>query len=446
MREESFRTPVTLSGRWIRQVPLDRSHAPALAPIWADPDVHRHMIGLFPGPGADRVDRLIEALLARQATGSDLAFTTVRVRDDRPIGMTRFLHIERYDDAVEIGGTWLDRRYWRTPCNTESKLLMLRHAFETEGAHRVSLQTDSRNLRSQRAIERIGAVREALLREDRHLWTGGYRSSVCFAIVRSEWPTVSKDLRRRLEISWDDAPRPVPGPPVLTEPERAGPAPEGARTPIDMRSPITLSGQYVDLVPLDRSHVPALVRAGRDPEVWRFLHILPGRTDPEMTRLVDAFLAERDQGLLLPFAIRAKADGVPVGIFRFLNIERNDRHVELGTWIDSRYWRSPYNTEVKYLGLRYAFERERVHRVVLRTDERNLRSQAAIERLGAVREGVHREHLRLPDGGHRTSIVYSLLESEWPASKQRLEALLERPWPGPSAGSTSATGDPGPEP
>ena len=116
------------------------------------------------------------------------------------------------------------------------------------------------------------------------------------------------------------------------------------------------------------------------------------------------------------------------GMFRFFDIDRASRWVEVGTWLDPAVWRTPVNTEVKYLGLRYAFEEEGMHRVQLKTDSRNVRSQQAIERLGAVREGLLREHVRLPDGSLRSSYVYSVLESEWPSVKRNLEARLARPW------------------
>jgi N-acetyltransferase len=201
--------------------------------------------------------------------------------------------------------------------------------------------------------------------------------------------------------------------------------------------PVTLEGRFVRLVPLVEGHGPGLARAGRDPAVWEFLRIGPGRNEAEMAALIGELLALQRVGSVLPFTIVALPDGRPVGIFRYLYIDRENRSVETGTWLDSAVWRTPINTEVKYLGLRFAFEEENVHRVQLKTDRRNERSQRAIERLGAVREGVHREHYRLRDGTYRTSVSYSILEAEWPWVKQRLEARLARPWP-PKAASGSA--------
>ncbi len=196
------------------------------------------------------------------------------------------------------------------------------------------------------------------------------------------------------------------------------------------RPPVTLRGRYVEAVPLEREHVAGLAEAGRDPEVWRLLRIGPGRTVEEMTALVESFLALQDRGELLPFTARLRATGQPVGIIRFLDIDRPNRAVELGTWVGRPWWRSPVNTELKWLTLRHAFESEGAHRVQLKTDVRNERSAVAIERLGAVREGALRDHTRLPDGTLRTSVYFSILADEWPAVAARLESLLRRPWDG----------------
>jgi N-acetyltransferase len=194
------------------------------------------------------------------------------------------------------------------------------------------------------------------------------------------------------------------------------------------RPPVLLEGRYVRLMPLERTQVPDLAHAGRDPEVWRFLRIGPGRNELEMSALVDELLALQAGGSVLAFTVLSRAEARPVGIFRYLGIDRENRSVEIGTWLDSAVWRTPVNTEVKLLGLRHAFEEEGAHRVQLKTDLRNDRSQRAIERLGAVREGLNRGEYLLKDGSHRTSICYSILAQEWPLVKQRLEASLARPW------------------
>lgn len=201
MRAESFRPPVTLEGRHVRLVPLVASDRVALWKAGADPEIGRYMLH-GPGTTLEEMDALIAYLLAQQAAGTDLPFAAVRTEDGEPVGMTRFLHIDRENDTVEVGGTWFGRRWWRTPFNTESKYLMLGYAFEVERAHRVSLQTDSRNERSQRAIERLGAVREAALREDKLLRDGSYRTSIFYGILAPEWPAVKRGLEGKLDRPW----------------------------------------------------------------------------------------------------------------------------------------------------------------------------------------------------------------------------------------------------
>jgi N-acetyltransferase len=443
MDDRAFRPPVELEGSHVRLVPLSPAHADDLAPIWERREVNQYLIGLVPAPAQHDMPAFIELLRGRQREGSDVPFTVLRRSDGRPIGMTRFLHLDRANEGVEIGGTFYDPSCWRGPYNTETKILLLRYAFETARAHRVCLQTDLRNARSQDAIARLGAVREAVLREDRHLTGGGYRSSVFFSILAPEWPEVRRSLEEKLA-----RPRPLPGaspsstadsPPGSLLPVPSGPAPPD-ELPIEFRRPVTLRGRFVELVPLERSFIPGLTRAGRDPEVWRLLRIPPGRNESEMTYLVESLLRDRDEGKVFPFVVCLLPDRVPVGIFRWLNIERGDRSIESGTWIDSSLWRSPVNTEAKYLGLRHAFEVEHAHRVQFRTDARNERSQRAIERLGAMREGIHRDHFLLENGFYRTSVVYSLLAPEWPTAKRRLEEKLARPWSPPPMASLGMPG------
>ncbi len=199
--------------------------------------------------------------------------------------------------------------------------------------------------------------------------------------------------------------------------------------------PITLRGRYLELVPLERAHAAGLAEAGRDPEVWQYLRIGPGHppTPAEMEAFIDQLLGYQAAGEVLPLTMVLLPERSLAGIIRFLDIDRPNRMVEIGTWLDSRYWRSPLNTEAKLLMLRYAFEEEKVHRLQLKTDARNVRSQAAIERLGGVPEGALREAHLVRNNFYRTSLYYSILDSEWPAVKRRLEESLLRPWVGRSS-------------
>jgi RimJ/RimL family protein N-acetyltransferase len=201
VRAARFRPPVTLEGQYVRLLPLEPSHAPSILEAAGDPDVQRYL-GRPVGTTLPEVEATIEFLLEKQASGTDLPFATSLRANGAVVGMTRFLRLDPENDTVDIGGTFLARRFWRTPLNTDAKLAMLRYAFDEGGAHRVSLQTDLRNERSQAAIARLGAVREGILREDRHLPDGYRRSSVIFSILVGEWPSVCRRLEAALAPPW----------------------------------------------------------------------------------------------------------------------------------------------------------------------------------------------------------------------------------------------------
>jgi N-acetyltransferase len=429
--EAEFTPPVRLSGRHVELIPLSLEHAPSLAWAFRDPEVTRLLRPRI-RPNVEEIEVLIQELLDHQAAGTDLPFATTLRGTGRPIGMTRFLRIDRASRGVEIGGTALDSVYWRTPVNTESKLLLLRYAFETERVHRVQLQTDSRNIRSQRAIERLGTRPEAHLRDDVLLWDDTFRTSYYYSILDREWPGVQTRLEAMLSPAW--TPPPAAGPKMVARQDATSEAPPAAptrRVPLSFAQPPELNGRWVRLVPLRRDHAPALATALADPSVWTYLRIRRGDTPENMAALVEDNLPLQAKGDTMPFTVLAGADETPVGVIRFLEIDREDQGVEIGTWLGPNVWRSPVNTEAKYLLLRHAFDTEHAHRVQLKTDARNERSQRAILRLGAVPEGEVRDHYRFPSGEYRTSLYYSILESEWPGVRKRLEAFLTRPYDGP---------------
>jgi N-acetyltransferase len=199
---------------------------------------------------------------------------------------------------------------------------------------------------------------------------------------------------------------------------------------MEFRAPLTLPGRCVRLVPLALEHGGRLTDAGRDPTTWRYLRVGPATALPAMRELIVRLLERRDQGVDLPFSVEERPSGRLVGMTRFLDIDRTNATVEIGgTWLATEAQRTPVNTEAKRLLLAHAFEVEGAHRVQLKTDLRNERSQSAIRRLGATREGILREHLVLPDGYRRSSVVFSILADEWPAVRDRLDRFLARPWP-----------------
>ncbi|MFN3704576.1 MAG: GNAT family N-acetyltransferase [Thermoflexales bacterium] len=189
--------PVTLTGRHVSLEPLRQEHAAALWQFADDPDIWRYLpYGAI--DSQERLEQLVAELLRRQARGTDLCFTVLHLESQRPIGMTRYLQIDRAHRNLEIGGTWYGRLFRRTAVNTECKYLLLRHAFEELGCVRVQFKADTRNVQSQRAIERLGAVREGVVRRHMILPDGFVRSSVLFSILDEEWPAVKQHLESLL--------------------------------------------------------------------------------------------------------------------------------------------------------------------------------------------------------------------------------------------------------
>jgi RimJ/RimL family protein N-acetyltransferase len=201
----------------------------------------------------------------------------------------------------------------------------------------------------------------------------------------------------------------------------------------------TLAGRLVRLEPLALAHVPALVAAADARDTYAITFVPDG--EPAMRAYVEQALRDRDAGVGVPFATVRLADGRVVGSTRFGNLEYwawpdgarrrpgvdPPDAVEIGwTWLSRDAQQTRVNTEAKRLMLAHAFEVWRVHRVHLKTDARNTRSRAAIERLGAKLDGLLRAHMPASDGGARVSAWYSILPDEWPAVRARLDEKLAR--------------------
>lgn len=191
--------------------------------------------------------------------------------------------------------------------------------------------------------------------------------------------------------------------------------------------PVTLTGEIVRLAPLELSHIPDLAAAGNDESIWQYMRYGAVTTETDMRRFVSSLLAMQERGTDLPFAVIHLNSHKTVGMTRYMNIEPANRALEIGgTWYSPAFQRTGVNTECKFLLLQHAFEVLDCVRVQIKTDLRNERSQRAIERIGAVREGVLRDHMILPDGTLRSSVFYSFLAREWPEVKQRLLNLMDR--------------------
>jgi RimJ/RimL family protein N-acetyltransferase len=189
-------------------------------------------------------------------------------------------------------------------------------------------------------------------------------------------------------------------------------------------APVILEGRRVRLEPLAPEHASGLAEVGLDAELWKWIPT-PVRIPEEMSSYVQTALNEQTKGSALPFVLIEQASGRIIGSTRYGNIDPDHHHVEIGwTWVARQWQRTAINTEAKYLLLRHAFETLKCIRVELKTDSLNERSRAAILRIGAREEGTFRNHMITASGRIRHTVYFSILDSEWPEIKARLEAKL----------------------
>jgi RimJ/RimL family protein N-acetyltransferase len=189
-------------------------------------------------------------------------------------------------------------------------------------------------------------------------------------------------------------------------------------------SPVTLSGRHIRLEPLSLAHVPALTRAGLFAELWR-LQPAPVSTEADMLAYVMQALDEQQRGLSLPFVMVRQGDGEVIGSTRYMDIALPHRRLEIGaTWLTPACQRSGANTEAKLLLLTHAFASLGMIRVVFKTEVLNEPSRQALARIGAVQEGIFRQHLVAASGRRRDMVYFSILEAEWPAARAGLLARL----------------------
>jgi len=191
--------------------------------------------------------------------------------------------------------------------------------------------------------------------------------------------------------------------------------------------PVVLAGAHASLEPLAREHEQDIRRAAADGELWRLW--FTSVPSPEKTPAwLDAALDMRERLGAMPFVVRSKATGQIVGSTRYFNVDAANRRLEIGhTWYSRSVQRTGVNTDCKLMLLTHAFEALRCIAVEFRTHWFNHRSREAIARLGAKQDGVLRNHQLMPDGSYRDTVVFSIIEGEWPAVKSHLRWLLDRP-------------------
>lgn len=190
---------IELESRNVKLIPLTEQHAGALVEAATDGELWKLWYTSVPDAGG--VDAYISEALEQKAKGRALPFVVIDRSSGKVIGSTRFCNADPVNQRVEIGYTWYSKRYQRTACNTECKLLLLTHAFETLEAIAVELRTHWHNQASRTAIARLGAKQDGVLRNHQKLANGGYRDTVVFSIINIEWPSVKEGLAFRLSGS-----------------------------------------------------------------------------------------------------------------------------------------------------------------------------------------------------------------------------------------------------
>lgn len=205
-REPMAIAPITLEGKHVRLEPLTMEHHAALWEIAKDHELWRWTASDIRTP--EDLRRYMETALAEQTEGRSLPFATIARAAAQVVGSTRFGNIDRLNRRVEIGWTWIGRAWQRTALNSEAKLLMLTHAFETLGCMRVELKTDALNQPSRAAIARLGAKEEGTFRKHIVTQLGRVRDTVYYSILDEEWPGVKARLEARLSRPHDRTPAP----------------------------------------------------------------------------------------------------------------------------------------------------------------------------------------------------------------------------------------------
>ena len=301
----------------------------------------------------------------------------------RPIGFANFRDHKPKAKSCEIGIGIGESGLWGKHLGREALQLEVRYLQGALGLHRIGLSVVGHNDRAIWMYKSLGFVVEGVERD---------------GIVRGD--AFLDDVKMGL----------VEGKP---------------RPDFDPR-PVTLAGEHVRLEPLRMEHAPALHAAADEDDIW--MHVVPR---PQGLAGYAAYIRwALDQTILgqqLPFAVIRRSDGELVGTTRYAHIDPPNRTIEIGyTLYGKGARRTAVNTESKYLLLTHGFETLRANRVWLQTDKRNERSQAAMARLGAVREAELRNERVLADGRLRTSVVYAVTVEDWPQVKQRLVGFLGR--------------------
>jgi len=198
MESEMWFEDIELESENIKLVSLTIEHADALVNAAKDGELWKLWFTFV--PNAEIIDDYITTALEQKAKGLSLPFVVIDKASGEVIGSTRFCNADLLNQRVEIGYTWYSKSYQKTSCNTECKLLLLTHAFESLEAIAVEFRTNWHNQASRAAITRLGAKQDGVLRNHQKMPNGGYRDTVVFSIINTEWPSVKENLKFKLSV------------------------------------------------------------------------------------------------------------------------------------------------------------------------------------------------------------------------------------------------------
>lgn len=371
----------TLRGSRVTLRPMTHADASHLVRWANDPDFAWFQWGRRPGRFAD--DDAGRKWLDVIAEHRGVVFAIEH--EGRPIGQASYRDLRPKGKSAEVGIGIGEPSLWGKGLGREALGLLVKHLVDDLGVHRVALSVLAFNDRAIAAYKAAGFEVEGIERDGVMTDNGTWADDVKMAYVVGR-------VRPRFD------PRPV-----------------------------TLSGTHVRLEPLRREHAAELFPVAHEDDIWRLMLIPMPRDVGELERWIAAALEEQILGSQVAFLTRRASDGAPIGSTRFLHVDRGNRTAEIGwTFLGNGARRTVANTEAKYLQLRHLFEDLGANRVWLQTDKLNERSQRAMERLGAIREGEHRDDRISHDGRIRTSVVYGITRGDWPSVRDHIRGLLAR--------------------
>ena len=360
---------------------MTHGDAPALMRWGEDADFAWFQWGRNPGrwPDAASAAKWMDAFAER---GGELFAIEY---EGRPIGQANYRDWQEKSKSAEVGIGIGEPALWSKSLGREALGLLLRHLVDDVGAHRVNLHVLAYNDRAIASYRAAGFEVEGIEREAVMTDRGSYADDVAMAHVVGR-----------------------------------------SRPAFDPR-PVTLAGTHVRLEPIHREHAAELFPVAHEEDIWRLFLIPLPRDVADLERWINAGLEEQILGNQVFFLTRRANDGAIIGSTRFLHIDRANKTVEIGwTFLGKDARGTVANTEAKYLQLRHLFEDLGANRVWLQTDKLNERSQRAMERIGALREGELRDDRISHDGRIRTSVIYGIIRPDWSRVKAHLEGLLVR--------------------